>query len=224
VNALTTRHLSNFHPSVATIIPLIYAILTFRRLEQYDDYLPTTGLKHHPRGDDFFEMGNSVQIFASGPPADKRASYLSDDTSYASPQTGGARSPPPPKLKIHVDRAVGTEFGWGSGHPSAGRVERSGSLVGTGCVRGRRGRAAEVEGFGAARRDSERAVVDAEEDVDDMEVDDDDDGDTVRGSRDGGGELGGGERVEGEDDTQGLLASQGRWGGERIGVLHMGQS
>lgn len=187
---------------MATLIPFTYSIITFRRLQKYDDYVATTGVQHD--GNDF-EMGNNVQIFASGSPtsAKKRTSYLANDTAYAS-QTGGLASPP---LKIHVDRAVGTEFGWGSGNPTTGRVERSGSLVGMGVVRGRK--SAAVESFEATRRDSERGLVGLDEGEAGEDEEDDDDGDTVRGSHDGGRQVGvGHQRLESEDDTRALLASQ----------------
>ncbi|OIW26564.1 hypothetical protein CONLIGDRAFT_646722 [Coniochaeta ligniaria NRRL 30616] len=190
---------------VATLVPFIYSILTFRRLQKFEDYVPTSGVNH---GADDYELGNNVQIFASGSPtgATKRASYLANDTSYSS-QTTGLASPP---LKVHVDRAVGTEFGWGWGNPTSGSVERSGSLVGMGVVRGRK--SAAVESFEAVRRDSERGLVGIDEDGD-GEDDDDDDGETVRGSHDGGRQVGVGHQMASEDDTHALLASQGHESG-----------
>jgi hypothetical protein len=152
-------------------------------------------------------MGNNVQIFASGSSTGakkNRASYLADDTAYAS-RTEGLGSPP---LKIHVDRAVGTEFGWGSGNPISGRVERSGSLVGMGVVMGKMPAAA-VESFEAIRRDSEHGLVDVDED-EEWDGEEDDDGDTVRGSHDGGRVVGIGYQTADEDDTHALLAPQAR--------------
>jgi hypothetical protein len=156
-------------------------------------------------------MGGNIQIFASGSPAGaKKQAVFSTaavaDTSYPS-QTTGLASPP---LKSHIDRAVGTEFGWGSGNPTTGRVERSGSIVGMGVVQGRKSAAA--SSFEAVRRDSERGLVAVDEGVDGE--DDEDDDDTVRGSHDGGRQIGvGHQRSASDDDTRGLLASSGEGGG-----------
>lgn len=193
--------------SLTTLIPFTYAVLTFRRLLRYDEYVQTGGVNG---GENDYEMGNKVHIFASGSPtsASKRASYLSEDTSYASRTSGSTFLP----LKIHVDRAVETEIGWRSGIPPTGKVQRSGSLVGMGTVQGRK--SAALESFETVRRDSERGFVDVDDGLgseEDYEEDDEeDDGDTVRGSHDGGRQTGVGQQAVSEDDTRALLASHGR--------------
>lgn len=161
-----------------------YSIRTFRRVAKYDKY-------EIKRGIDDFELGNNVQIFASGTPASRRPPSgfaVAVDTEYRSHmQTVGSAD-----LKSHIDRAVGAEFGWGSGVPTAGRVERSDSFVGSKMVRSSVAQSGQV-----VRRASDRALV--------MEDDEDDDDEIVTNSHDGGTQVPGHRRDVSEDDQRALL-------------------
>lgn len=176
--------------SAVTLVTFTYAIITFRRVLKYDDYNLANDIK---RGNDL-ELGNSVQIFATGTPVTRKApngvAVAVEDTSYQS-QTQSLGST---ALKSHIDRAVGVEFGWGSGAPTAGRVERSDSFVGSKLVQSRTAQSSQV-----VRRASDRGVVLEEE------GDEEDDDVTVRGSHDGGRQVLGHRREGSDDDTRALL-------------------
>lgn len=116
------------------------------------------------------------------------------DTAYPSQTTSLPLPPSISPLKSHLDRA----FGW---PPAEVKVQRSDSFVGMGVVAERKS-AATVEGV---RRDSERGLVGVGEEEEEEEDDDDK---TVRGSHDGGRQIGFGLRSPGsENDEEMLLAS-----------------
>lgn len=68
--------------SVATLIPTIYAFITFRRLSRYDDYHHPVNVKAYGfSNDEHVELGHAVDIRAGGP-YDRHLS-----TEYHSPQS-----------------------------------------------------------------------------------------------------------------------------------------
>lgn len=174
-----------------TLATFTYAAITFRRVLQYESYSLADDVK---RGNQF-ELGNNVQVFATGTPSRTPHGFaVAVDTSYQS-QTTSLHSMP---LKSHVDSAVGAEFGWGSGAPTTGHVERTGSFVRSSQVPSHRAHSSH-----GVRRSSERGLVTMDEDQDEDNEDEDDA--TVRGSHDGGSGVSGHRRVVSEDDTRALL-------------------
>jgi hypothetical protein len=160
---------------------------------QYDDYSLADDVK---RGNQF-ELGNNVQVFASGTPSrTPRGFAVAVDTSYQSQTTALHATP----LKSHIEKAVGGEFGWGSGAPTTGRVERTDSFVRSSQVPSHRAHSSH-----GVRRSSERALVTMDEDEGEDNDNEDEDDATVRGSHDGGREVSGHRREASDDDTRALL-------------------
>lgn len=176
-----------------TLATLTYTVITFRRVAKYDAYSLTDDVK----GGNQFELGNNVQVFATGTPSrTPRGFGVAVDTSYQSQTTSLHQSP----LKSDIDKAVGAEFGWGSGDPTTGQVERTGSFVRSSQVPSHKAYSAY-----AVARSGERGLVAVEEGLDEEDGKDEEDDATVRGSLDARREPSGHRREVSEEDTRALL-------------------
>lgn len=196
----------------ATLVTFTYSIRTFRRLQKYDDYALTGGTSNSKQlglsGNNDVEMNSKkVNIFGNGKKSasSKVVSFSNaSDTSYPSQTIGTTTNGSADPVKRKIDKTVGEEFGWGSGSPTHGTMERTDSFVAVGSVHHRLTQSS----FDTVRRDSERGLVTVPED-------EDDDDDTVRGSHDGGRQIGGSagyQHHDSEDDRRALLVDGSRGG------------
>lgn len=132
------------------MIPLLYAVVTFRRAPEYDDDHRLVNVKHDSFSSSDLEMvgGRSRPRSASLPASSPRNSTSTQADSVYEPimaQRRGAYNHErsthfdayreSASLKESLDRAMGSGFGWGNARPGArNSIERNSSLVSGGGV------------------------------------------------------------------------------------------